>query len=183
MTLYRLVLFGHVASVTLLFAALALEWLSLSRLAKSTSYEQAREWSTIWGLLLPLGMPGILVVLTSGIYLATAVGAWTLGWVKVAIPTLVLVAIAGAIVGPRRNRLRTAIAEGVGALPRHLLLQLRHPLFVASLRTRAALLISLVFAMTARPEPALPAIAAFALLGVVGSLPAWTSARVSRTSP
>jgi hypothetical protein len=173
MTLYRLVLFGHVTAVTLLFAALAIEWLSLHRLAKSKSFEQAREWSDTWRLLLPVGLPGMLVVLSSGIYLAVTVGAWELGWVRVAVPTLVLVAIAGAIVGPRRNRLRSVLAEGFGALPADLQDQLRHPLFIASWRVRAALLVALVFAMTARPDPALPTMGAFFALGIVASLPAY----------
>jgi hypothetical protein len=177
MTLYRLVLFGHVASVAALFAALAFEWLSLHRLTKASSYEQAREWSTIWGLLLPLGMPGILGVLSSGIYLATTVGAWELGWVKVAVPTLILVAIAGAVVGPRRNRLRGAIVEGSGILPRELRSELGHPIFVASWRFRAVLLTAILFAMAARPEPVLPAIALFVLIGVAWSLPAWRLAK------
>src|SRR5258708_2544667 len=132
MDAYRLTLFCHVLAVVGLFAALAVEWVSLRHLRESASHEVARAWSGLFGLLVPLGMPATLVVLASGIYLATMLGVWELGWVRLAVPTLVVVAIAGAIVGPRRNRLRAAIANGEGALPRDLAAQLRHPLLVAS---------------------------------------------------
>jgi hypothetical protein len=152
MDAYRLVLFCHVLAVVGLFAALAVEWVSLHRLRESTSYEVAREWSGLFGLLVPLGMPATLVVLASGIYLATTLRVWELGWVRLAVPTLVVVAVAGAIVGPSRNRLRAAIASGDGALPQHLVAQLRHPLLMASWRVRLALLAGLLFEMTVKPD-------------------------------
>jgi hypothetical protein len=172
-SLYRFGVFCHVAGVLGLFAALALEWVSLRRLQRSTSYEQAREWSSLWSLLLPIGLPAVLAVLASGIYLATTVGAWELGWVKVAVPTFVLVAIAGAVVGPRRKRLQADLAEKKGSLPVEMRLRFRDPLFITSLRCRAALLLSLVFVMTNRPESALLTIASFGAVGVLASVPAW----------
>jgi hypothetical protein len=172
MTLYALVLFWHAAGAVGLFAALTVEWVSLRRMAGSSSYEQAREWSGLSNLLLPLGMPSTLVVLASGIYLANTLDAWVLGWVKVAVPTLVTVAIAGGAVGPRRNRLRTELATGSGPLPTAIRRQLQHPLFVASWRCRASLLCGLLFLMTTRPQP-LWIIGAFAAAGIAWSLPAW----------
>jgi hypothetical protein len=144
MDAYRLVLFCHVLAVVGLFAALAIEWVSLRHVRASTSYEAAREWSGLFGLLVPLGVPSTLVVLASGIYLATTLGVWELGWIRLAVPTLVVVAIAGAVAGPRRNRSRAAIANGDGALPRDLVAQLRHPLLGASWRVRFALLLGLL---------------------------------------
>jgi hypothetical protein len=65
-------------------------------------------------LLAPIGIPSVLIVLASGIYLATTLGVWHFGWAQVAVPTLVIAAVAGAIVGPRRNRLRAAFATNTG---------------------------------------------------------------------
>jgi hypothetical protein len=177
MELYRLVLFFHVASAAGLFAVLAIEWVSLRQLKKANSYEQAREWAGLWSLLLPLGMPALLVALASGIYLATTTRAWELGWVAVAVPSIVLVAAAGATVGPRRNRLRAALASGSGPLPSEMQLDLRHPLLAASLRWRAALLTGLLFVMSVRPDPALAVIGSFALIGLAWSLTAWRARR------
>jgi hypothetical protein len=176
-SLYRLMTFVHVASAAAMLATLAIEWVSLRGLARSTTYEQAREWSGLWGLLLPLGLPAILLALSSGVYLATTLEAWELGWVTVAMPTLVLIALAGATVGPRRNRLRSVLATGTGLLSSAVQLQLRHPLLQASWRWRAALLSGLLFVMTVRPESGVWVIGGFALLGVVWSLPVRRSRR------
>jgi hypothetical protein len=175
MDAYRLVLFSHVLAVVGLFAALAVEWVSLRHLRASTSYEVAREWSGVFGLLLPLGMPATLVVLASGIYLATTLGVWELGWVRLAVPTLIVVAIAGAIVGPIRSRLRAALANGDGALPPDLVAQLRHPLLVASWRVRFALLTGLLFEMTAKPDLQgdLVVTGGALLVGLAWSMPLW----------
>jgi hypothetical protein len=175
MDAYRLVVFCHVLAVVGLFAALAVEWVSLRHVRASTSYEVAREWSGLFGLLVPLGMPATLVALASGIYLATTLGVWQLGWVRLAVPTLVVVAIAGAIVGPRRNRLRAAIANGDGALSRDLVAQIRHPLLVASWRVRFALLVGLLFEMTVKPDlPGDTVVTGGALLvGLAWSMPLW----------
>ncbi|HEX4622383.1 MAG TPA: hypothetical protein VH208_12540, partial [Myxococcaceae bacterium] len=151
MDAYHVVVFGHVAAAMGLFAALALEWLSLRNLSRAATHEQAREWASVWAVLMPLGMPAILIALASGIYLATTLGAWELGWVQPAVPALVVVAIAGAIVGPRRKRLGAALATGQGALSEALRAQLGHPLSMASWRFRTALLSGLVFEMSARP--------------------------------
>jgi hypothetical protein len=176
MTLYALVLFCHVAAAVGLFAALTVEWASLRRMGASSSYEQARDWSELSNLLLPLGMPSTLVVLASGVYLASTLDAWVLGWVKVAVPTLVTVAIVGGVVGPRRNRLRADLATGSGALPTAMRRQLQYPLFVASWRCRASLLGGLLFLMTTRPQP-LWIVGAFAAVGIAWSLPAWVMRR------
>jgi hypothetical protein len=56
------------------------------------------------------------------------------------VPTLVIVAIAGGIVGPRRNRLRATFAAKDGPLPRSVQIEIRDPLLLASWRLRAALL-------------------------------------------
>ena len=150
MDLHRIIVFLHVAGMAGLFAALAIEGVSLRSLKRATSYEQAREWAGVWTLLVPLGVPSVLVVLASGIYLATTLGLWEFGWVEVAVPTLVLVAVAGGIVGPRRNRLRKSIGTNAGALPNGLKAELRDVLLVASWRFRAALLLALVFEMTTK---------------------------------
>ena len=139
-------------------------------------YEQAREWTGLWSLLVPLGLPSLVAVLASGIYLATTLGVWDSGWARAAIPTLVIVAVAGGIVGPRRNRLRAAIAMSAGPLPRDFRIQLQQPLFPASWRFRAALIVGLVFDMTAKPDVGgVLLISTAAAVGIVLALPVWTA--------
>jgi hypothetical protein len=178
MDLHRIIVFFHVAAMIGLFAALVIEWVSVARLRQSTSYEQAREWAGLWRLLVPVGAPSILTVLASGIYLATTLGTWEVGWVRAAVPTLIVIAIAGAVAAPRRKRIRAAIEARSGPLPHEVLTQLRHPLLIASIRSRATLFTALAFAMTARPALSGAALigSAVVLGGVVGAS-AWRGTR------
>ncbi|MGH9143701.1 MAG: hypothetical protein ACRD2I_21405, partial [Vicinamibacterales bacterium] len=93
--------------------------------------------------------------------------------------------VAGGIVGPRRNRLQAAIATSAGPLPGDLRLQLRQPLFLASWCFRAALIVGLVFDMTAKPDVGgVLLISTAAVIGIVLGLPAWTAhARASAVGP
>src|SRR5262245_31690162 len=174
MDIMRLILFAHVASTIGIFAALTIEWVGLKHLSQATSYEQAREWARLWRFLAPLGVPSVLVVLVSGIYMATTLGAWDFAWTRVALPTLVIVAIAGGVVGRRRARLTSALATNAGPLPPTLLRDLKQPLLLASLRLRVALLVGLVFEMTVKPDSAGAVVMlGFALAGVGWALAAW----------
>jgi len=175
MTVLNVVLFFHIASVVGLFAALAIEGVAVRNLRRVTSFEQAREWTRLWPLLLPLGLPAVLIVFASGIYLATTLGAWELSWVRPTVPALLLIAIAGAITGPRRNKLQAALANGSGNLPGSMRDQLRQPVFVGSWRVRAALMSAFVFVMAAKPESPVAEIVmgAAIVIGIAWSLPEW----------
>jgi len=169
MDVRHIMIFCHVAGMVGLFVALAIERIGLGGARRATSYEQARDWVRLWGLLPPIGIPSVLIVLATGVYLATTLGLWEFGWARVAVPTLLMVAVAGAIVGPRRNRLRAAVATSTGPLPEGVLEELGHPLLRASWSVRAMLLLSLVFEMTTKLDTG-----SFMLVGVatfVGS--AW----------
>lgn len=180
MDLHRIIVFFHVAAMVGLFAAMVIEWVSVAGLRRSRSYEQARDWAGLWRLLTPIGAPSILTVLASGIYLATTLGVWKVGWVGAALPTLIVIAIAGGVAGPRRKRIPAAIDARSGPMPHDVLMQLRHPLLIASIRARAALIAALVFAMTARPALSAAALIGWAVaLGGVAGASAWRGTRAA----
>jgi len=172
---YRLIVFAHVLGAVGLFVPLAVEYVADSRLRASSTLEQAREWSRLFGVPRVLTLPSALVAVASGMYLATASGSWSLPWVRPAFPTIIAIAVLGGIVGPRRKRLVAALAAGAGVVPHELRSSMAHPLFAASWRLRTALLAALLFEMCARPEgpAALLWLGAFALAGLVWTLPAW----------
>ncbi len=176
MDMRHLVLFAHLAAMAGLFSALTLEGVTLRFLGRATSYEQARAWTGTWRLLPVLGAPSLVVGLASGIYLATMLGLWAFGWTRIAVPTLVVVASLGAMLGPHRNRVQTAIGSCTGTLPPDLRAQLRRPLDTASWRMRAAVLLGLMFEMTLKTDAGLLTMAPFALVGVVGAAAAWRRA-------
>jgi hypothetical protein len=175
MNSYRLIVFAHVLGAMGLFVSLALERVADSRLRASSTLEQAREWSRLFGVPTVLTLPSVLVAVASGIYLATASGSWSLPWVRPAVPTIIAIAVLGGIVGPRRKRLVAALAAGAGVVSHELRSSMADPLFAASWRLRTALLAALLFEMCARPEgpAALLWLAAFALAGLGWTLPAW----------
>ena len=170
MDLHHLILFSHIAAMTGLFSALAIEGTTLRFLRRATSYEQARGWIDVWSVLPTIGAPSLLIALASGIYLATSLGLWDFGWTRIAIPTLVIVAIAGGITASYRKRVRTTVGTNIGPLPDDLRKHLRRPLESSSWSLRAALLAGLVFEMTTKPDGALLIMTGFALVGIVGAL-------------
>lgn len=173
MTVRGFVVFLHVASAVGLFTVVGIEWVSLRGLGRSLTYEQARDWSGLGRLLMLIGLPATLVALASGIYLATTEGLWSVSWAFVAVPAYLGVMVAGGIAGPRRNRADTALRTGAGSLPGELRRQVRHPVLIASWRFRTALLVGILFIMTARPSWAVWAIVSAAALGIIWSVPAW----------
>ena len=170
MDLYRPVLFLHVTAIIGIFAALAIEWVTVQRLRRATSYEQARDWAQVFNLLPALGAPSAIIALVSGIYLATTLGVWRLGWVAVALPTLVAAALTGGLTAPSRKRVRVALGERVGGLPREIEAQLRQAFWLRSLRVRTALLTGLVFEMTVKPDAGIWVMAAVATGGIAWGL-------------
>jgi hypothetical protein len=161
MSLYRVMIFVHVLSMVGMFSALALEGLSLFKVRRAVSVEQAREWTGVWNLVPPLGMSSLFGTLGTGIYLATTMGGWELSWIQVAFPSLVLVAVAGAIVGPRRGRAAKSLESGV------LRAAVKDPLFAASWSFRLMMLSGVLYAMTVRPAKAWPVVMVAGMAGVV----------------
>jgi hypothetical protein len=172
MNTYSSVVFLHVLAAIGLFAALVIEWMSLRLLQRSASYEQGRESMAVWGLVAKVGGPATLVALASGIYLARSISAWNRSWVAVAIPTMIVIAIAGVPSARIRKRLAKLIAVNAGSLPDELRTQLTPRTWAASLRVRTALLLGLVYEMTAKPTEGVLTIVAFAVLGLAwGAMP------------
>jgi len=83
-----------------------------------------------------------------------------------------VIAIAGVPSARIRKRLANLIAENAGRLPDELRTQLTPRTWTASLRVRTALLLGLVYEMTAKPTEGVVAIVAFAVLGLAwGAMP------------
>jgi hypothetical protein len=133
-----------------IFAGVTIEWISVRSLMQATTFEQLRQGMALWPLLQRVGLPSYLIVLASGIYLATRLSVWEFAWVAIAVPTLVFVAVASAVIGPRRGRIRAA--TGTGPVTDDAQRKLRDPMILASWRFRTALLSGLVLEMTTKPE-------------------------------
>ena len=101
MTIFSLVLFAHIVATLGLFASVAIEWLILLALRRTPTQSEVRMWSELWPKLLPLGSTSAMLLIISGIYLATAGAAWSQGWIQVSLVSLLLIAPLGALAGRR----------------------------------------------------------------------------------
>lgn len=156
-----------------LFVAVGLEAGALAQLRRATTNSAAQ--GALAGLTLSgrVGGPSMLLVLASGIYLATVFWKWQGHWFHFGLLGVIIVAALGITITARRlARLHKSLNE-----PGSDTLALRSdPMLVVSLVMRALLLVGIVFLMTVKPG-------ADTSLGVLGiSLVAGvlTSLRVAR---
>ena len=180
MSLYPVALFLHIVGALGVFAALALEWASLSNLRRAVSAGQVREWTRLLGMLPRIGGPSALTLLITGIYLsATRWGGQA--WIGLSLLGLVLIAVLGAAVSGRRIRAiaRQAFEEDAisGALRR----QLDDRALMISAWFRTGLALGIVFLMSAKPAPAIAFIGlgVFAVLGLAVGFALGTKSRSS----
>ena len=172
LTLYSIALFFHIAGALGVFAALALDWVGITKLRGVRTVEQVREWAGVYGIVRALGGASVAALLIFGLYM-TAVTWGPTGWIAIGFLSLLLIAILGALSGIRLSRVLAEAGSGDGSLGEELRTQLQAPLFVASVRARTALALGVVFVMTVKPEAAVSLlVVAIALaLGVASALP------------
>jgi hypothetical protein len=111
MTLVSGVLYVHVLPVLLLVSAFSVEALMLTRFRQATSISQAHLWLSLVSRLPRMGMGALLVLPLSGSYLTANLSAGSLGWPKVAVGGLVLVALLGGATGKRMRAIRQGTAQ------------------------------------------------------------------------
>jgi uncharacterized membrane protein len=176
MIVRSVVLFVHIAGMLVLFVGLALEWLSLDSLRRSTTPIQGSPWVSVLRALPRYTAVAVGLVVVSGIYLATRVGVFDSGWVRVAFGSMVLMGILGGPVvrAPMRAVLRAGDDDGHGT-PSTLRRHASHPLLRASLRTRVAVGLAIIYLMIGKPDlgESLVLIGVALVLGAVTSVPHW----------
>ncbi len=183
--LYPLVLFLHILGAFGLIAAITLEAIGLRGLRRAVRSEDALMWLAISrGLVLRLAPASLGLILVTGLYM-TATTWGPKGWILIALASLVLLAVVGALgTGIRIARIGPAVGRANGALTDELKAALRDPILVTSIRTRVALVLGIVFLMTVKPSSvaSLVVIAVAAAVGLLaGQIPTWRSRNAVRT--
>jgi hypothetical protein len=179
MTTYKIVLFVHFLGMVGLFVGYGLEWAASSLLRRSTTSEQVRSWLRVYKLSLPISGPGLLILIVSGGYLASATGEMKQGWISAALLGIVFaLGIGFVFILPKIKALRAVLPQGDATLSASGLGRVQDPMIVTLIRVRAILALGIVYLMTAKPEALSTAL--FILLGavVLGMLCAaasWTS--------
>ena len=180
MSPYKVALLIHLLGVLVLFMAVAVEWVGLSRLRRAQTAEQLREWASMTRLIdkpLPLAM---MAVLASGIYM-TALRHWTwqVDWIGLSMVAVLLMGVGGQLLNMRRLHAIVSAAERApsGPIAPALLRQIHDPVLPTAVQTLAALAFGVVALKALRPEP----LGAVATLGIAiaagllsAQLPRWS---------
>jgi hypothetical protein len=131
------------------------------------------------GLVLRLAPASLGLILVTGLWM-TATAWGPKGWILVALASLVLLALVGALgTGIRMARLGPAIGRANGPLTDELKAALRDPVLLTSIRTRVALVLGIVFLMTVKPS-AVASLVVIAVAAAIGLLAGQIPFRRSR---
>lgn len=146
--LRSITLFIHIVSALTLFAALGAEWLALIQLGRAQEGATARAALAGFRLGQHLTGPGMLLLLLSGLRLATAYWHWQGPWIRLGLAGLVVIGLIGGLMTGRRvRRLQQRLSgEGPGTPWSGELTVLR-----TSFALRTALLVGVVYLMTVKP--------------------------------
>ena len=147
--LHSLFLFLHVTAAMGLVAMLAIETASLLSLRNAENGGEIQSAMRGFGIIRPLGTASALAVVLTGGYLASMGWGWRSAWITVTLGSIVGIAIIGArTTGPILAR----IARETGSRPETTMDLRRDPRLPRSLAVRAAILLGVVFLMTAKPD-------------------------------
>jgi hypothetical protein len=180
MTLYSFALFLHIVGALGLFIALGLEWTSLGYLRRATTTEQVHPWLQVFALLRRIYPLSWLAILLPGFYM-TATTWRGAAWISIAFAAIILIAVVGgAISGRRMAAIGPAVTNESGRLSSEFRQRLGDPLLWASIQTRVAIALGIVFLMTVKPglAGALLTIGLAAILGLASAWPAWSRGRL-----
>ncbi|HEY7832782.1 MAG TPA: DUF2269 family protein [Ktedonobacterales bacterium] len=181
MNLYTLALFVHVLGVIGIFAGLGVWLFGLAALGRMQHVEQVRAIAgvvtaagyLVVGSLLPLGVGGFYMALTTWGLRAT--------WIIVATVSFILLAPAGAVVIDPRVRAigLQARAAPDGPLPAELAKRTHDPILGIGLHVYIAVLLGIVYLMTTKPAlaPSIVAMVVAVAIGLASGVFLWWASR------
>ncbi len=179
--LYPLALFLHILGAFGLIAAITLEAIGLRGLRGAVGSDDARMWLGISrGLVLRFAPASLGLILVTGLYMTATIWG-PRGWILVALASLVLLAVIGALgTGIRMARIGPAVGRAsAGPLSDDLRRAVRDPILLTSLRTRLAIVLGVVFLMTVKPS-AVASLLVIAVAAAIGLLAGQIAFRGSR---
>lgn len=141
-------LFIHVISAMGVFTALGIEVLALAQLRRAADGATAGAALAGFRSSQRIGGPSMLVLLLTGLRLASAYWHWQGAWIGLGLAGLVSIGVVGGLMTSRRvNRLQKSLGEGEpGTLVLEALPALRRSFVI-----RAVLVTGVVYLMTVKP--------------------------------
>ena len=152
--MYNVVLFFHVSGAIGYFVGIGTWLFILVGLRRAQRVEQVRALVNLIGLSGPFTGISALLLLASGFYMALTAWSLQIGWILVALISLVLMApLSAALIEQRRRAIdRLAREAPDGPLPEALGQRTHDPILLTVLETVTALLLGIVFLMTTKPS-------------------------------
>ncbi len=152
MSLYNVALFLHVLGATGYSVATFISPLGLRSLRRAQRVEQARALLNLLEATGPISGISLLIVLVTGVYMASTAWGWRTPWIDVALVSFLLLLPTGAVMGIRRHALAVQANQMPdGPLPDSLRCGIRDPLLGASTIMLLGLLLGIFFLMTVKP--------------------------------
>ena len=168
MNIYSIVLYLHIVGALLLFVAMGIEFMTVSRLRSAGTAEQARDWLSVLGSMRVIGPVALVTILVPGLYMAATSAGWQ-AWNILALLAMVVMAALGAASNAARM---PAIGRSIGPLrgqvPPEARARLRDPIVWSSILIRIGIGLGIVLLMTLKPD-AFGAIVALVVFAVAGA--------------
>lgn len=175
MTLYNVVLFGHITAVMVMFACLTADGLAVGGLRSTRSAEAARAWVRALEASAAVGPWARLAVLGAGLYLAVDGWSWQ-GWIIVGLVGWTAFVILGEpLTGKELREMDSLLGAEHDLLSPAVMAKLRNPRMWHAVLIRVGLGIGIVFCMAVKP-PAAPA----AVVALIGAIAGALSAQLTR---
>jgi hypothetical protein len=175
MSLYTLLLFVHVSGAICLFIGMGIWLFGITAIGRAARVEQVR---TLAGLMLMarLAVPGgAFVVIAAGLAMTQIAWGLRIGWIAVALGSLVITGPIGTWVIDPKVRAIAALAQSLpdDPLPAPLAERAHDRVLRLALYTMTAMLFGIVFLMTTKPAltSAVGAMLISALLGLASVVP------------
>lgn len=186
MNLYTIVLYLHVVGALSFGAGALISLVGLQSLHRAQRVAQVRSILGLMSLSGPIIGISMLVNIAAGLYMTAEAWGWQTAWINVAIVSVVLYFAVGAVMGTRRNAIVNLIDDMPdGPLPQPVVQRIHDPLFGTAVYMMLALLLGIVFLMTAKPalNSAIITMVVAAGVGVIAGLPLWRTGTSKMAAP
>jgi uncharacterized membrane protein SirB2 len=189
MNLYTVSLFVHMIGLISMFGALVMLQHGGRRLRASTTWQEAGTWSALLSPVPSMFLAGGVFLLASGLYMTHEQWTYSTPWVVVAMVSVVLFLILGAVLmAPRFARIRKTASELRGAMSEDGRAQVTAPALWSTIFAMNGGALGIVWLMSTKPGWAgsigipIALMVVGALMGVGVKRPR-TSGAVDRWSP
>jgi hypothetical protein len=160
MNTYSIALFLHIVGALGLSVALGVEWTGLRQIRNAALPEQVRVWTGILKGTNKVGLPSMLMMVVTGIYMTATVWGRT-PWLVVTMVALVLMIALARAAAPRLKALEQSFIAANDLL------------LWFSIQTRVAITLGIIFLKIAKPDlgGSLLTIGVAIILGIASALP------------